>query len=108
MQDTLDVKKMKRDSYVIVNVDKMSQPGSHWCAVYKGVSGKIVYIYDSFGRNIKKLMPLLYNRIVKSGYKIITPDEDPEQDKSSFVCGVLSIAWLKLINNYGIENALYI
>ena len=39
--------------YVIVNVDKSNQPGSHWLAICDNL------VYDSFGRKTSKLIPHL-------------------------------------------------
>ena len=45
------------DRYYIVNTAHSNKsPGYHWTALYISKSGK-AYIYDSFARNVKALMP---------------------------------------------------
>lgn len=66
-----------KKGYWIVNLDKSSEPGSHWCGVANGL------FYDSFGRNEKLGM----------GYKDYT-EPDPEQAYQENNCGQRSLAWL--------------
>ena len=44
------------EPYSILNLDKSKQSGSHWIAVCK--DGDKTYIYDSFGRTNKKIIPI--------------------------------------------------
>lgn len=79
---------------LIFNLDKKGLPGSHWCAQYKKNSKK--YIYDSFGRNVIK------------GKGIVHTDHDKEQKNSEKNCGQRCIAWLIVVDVYGIKNAIKI
>lgn len=95
-----------KPGYFIINVDHHGFPGSHWCAVF--VSNKNMYIYDSFARPSKKLLPYLYETAKKKGYKIINVNGKSDQKKNSQVCGPISVAWLKAVDRYGIESARHI
>lgn len=41
-------KYIPKDSGIIINTDKSSQPGEHWVSIFKTKSGPLVY-FDSFG-----------------------------------------------------------
>ena len=60
--------------YAIVNLDRASESGSHWCAVADGM------IYDSFGRDV--------------GFGLKMTDPDAEQDLLEVNCGQRCIAFL--------------
>ena len=51
---------LRNDESCILNTQKSSQSGEHWCALIK-YKNKI-YFYDSFGRSYKKLSPLWKNK----------------------------------------------
>lgn len=88
--------------YYIINVDLSHQPGSHWVAVCTTPKG-ISYVYDSFARSSKKLLPhFSKNRI------IVDAEYDPEQFGSTEICGPLCLAWLACVDSLGIRNALKI
>jgi len=89
-----------KQPYCIINVDKSNMQGSHWVAVaYKN---KKVYVYDSFGRKTKSLIPHFR-------YKIYQDTEyDPEQNKSEDNCGQRCLAWLLIFDKYGPKKALQI
>ena len=90
------IPKMEDGQYAILNLDKSSQPGSHWIAVVK--TGGDMLIYDSFGRASKKIIPSVF----KSGNgSIIDTDYDKEQTDSQLNCGARSIAALLVYHLWG-------
>lgn len=89
----------KNTKYALLNVDTAGFPGTHWVAL-AGVPGSHkIMVYDSFGRDTSKLLPLL-----KKG-KTIDTDHDAEQKKIQDSCGQFSLAWLILIDMVGLKNA---
>ena len=93
--------------YFIINVDKHGEIGSHWCAVYQD-SKKNMYVYDSFARPSKKLLPYFYDMAKKKDYKLINVNGKSDQHKNSFICGPISLSWLSSVNKFGIEAARHI
>jgi hypothetical protein len=89
--------------YCILNLDKSTEPGSHWVALAKHGNDSI--LYDSFGRDNKKIIPNL--RYSGNG-QIFNTDRDVEQKISQSNCGARSICWLKFLDEYGIKNAMLI
>ncbi len=63
---TYDFDKMG-DEYSIINTDNAE--GVHWTSVYQ--EHNKVYVFDTFGRDIKKLMPEFAKRAKMEGYNII-------------------------------------
>lgn len=47
---------------MVINLDKMSQSGSHWVSLYFDISQRTIYFFDSVG---KKPKPLIENYIYK-------------------------------------------
>ena len=88
--------------YCILNLDKSTESGSHWVSVAK-IHGKDKSItYDSFGRSNKKIIPSLS----KSGNgTIIDTDRDVEQKIEETDCGARSLAWLDVLDKYGVDVA---
>lgn len=89
--------------YCILNLDKSTQPGSHWVALAK--CGEHSILYDSFGRDNMKIIPSL--RYSGNG-QIFNTDRDSEQDISEENCGARCIAWLSFLDTYGPKNAMLI
>ena len=87
--------------YAIVNVDKSNQPGSHWLAMAR-VRNK-TYMYDSFGRKVKTLIPSITKKKV---HNIDTSDAEQEISQNS--CGARCIAFLLLVEMFGMKYARYI
>ena len=88
------------EPYCILNLDNSKQKGSHWVGVCK--DGNETFIYDSFGRANKKIIPTLK----KSGNgKIHDTDRDVEQEIWQLDCGQRSMAFLCLCDGWGIELA---
>jgi hypothetical protein len=74
--------------YAIVNLDRSSESGSHWCAVADGM------IYDSFGRDV--------------GFGLKMTDPDAEQDLLEVNCGQRCIAFLCVYHVLGVKYAKHI
>ena len=71
--------------------------------VYK--DNRSVYFYDSFARNVKKILPSIfsvYNRVIESDRS------DKEQRDEEENCGARSMAFLYIVDKYGIDKALLI
>lgn len=88
------------EPYCILNLDKSNQEGSHWVGVCK--DGRETYIYDSFGRTNKKIIPTLKT---SGNGKIYDTDRDVEQDIWQNDCGQRSMAFLCLCDSWDIELA---
>ncbi len=86
----------------IINTDLEGQRGEHWISIYK-TKDQNFYIYDSFGRKSKKLLPYFIK-----DKKYIDADYDPEQMVYQSNCGQRCLAWLLFREKYGIYNALKI
>lgn len=93
--DLIPYKDLKNHDFLIFNLDKHNQPGSHWCAMYKFDNN--IYVYDSFGR-----------KVLKNNKQVINSELDAEQKKSEKNCGQRCIAWLLIAKKYGIKNAIKI
>ena len=90
--------------YFIINADREGFPGSHWCAIYQD-SKKNMYMYDSFARPSKKLLPYLYKNAKDKGFNLINVNKKSDQCKKSNICGAISLSWLKAVEKFGIESA---
>jgi hypothetical protein len=88
----------------ILNLDKSSEPGSHWVALARGNSTEC-YVYDSFGRRGVDLIPALNWSL--SG-RVIDSDRDAEQHVSESNCGARCLAWLHVLYTKGVKIALNI
>ena len=90
--------------YAIINLDRSTEPGSHWVAIAH--HDKKIYVYDSFGRKAVKIMPALFKS--GNGSQIFDTDPDPEQQEDEMNCGARCLAWLLVFEHYGYKNALLI
>ena len=95
----------RKFTYAIVNLDKSDMPGSHWIGVVSGK--KNIYIYDSFGRSSRKIVPILFKKKGK-GIKIIDSDRDAEQKKKEENCGQRALSWLFIFEYFGKKLAMEI
>jgi hypothetical protein len=102
MQNYSKIPKSSTPSCYIINTDLVGGPGIHWVAIY--TTGKHYYIYDSFGRQSKKIIP----KFVKGGVRFTDSDYDAEQKDYETNCGQRALAWLVFRQRYGIHNALKI
>ena len=89
--------------YSIINTD--NGQGIHWLAVYQ--EHDKVYVFDTFGRDIKKLMPEFHARGKAQGYTIVKANKhyDHEQKATQNDCGLRSLAWLILAKSKGVRFA---
>ena len=100
-----DQKFEKKSGYYIINSDLEKGPGLHWVALI--LTAKTAYIYDSFSRDPKKLLPHLLQHL--SNYKIVSSDrKDKEQKGDSAICGHNCLAFLLTTQKLGIRSALKI
>jgi hypothetical protein len=92
-----------KDGYIIINNDFIGGPGIHWLSGIK--SGKNLYIYDSFGRLGKNILPKLVARMKQKGYTIYNADTS-DQDQygtKSVDCGHRVLSSLLIAQKYGIN-----
>ena len=91
------------DTYSIINND--NGVGEHWLAVYQ--ERHSVYVFDTFGRDMKILMPEFHARARAQGYSIIKANKhyDNEQEANQSDCGLRSLAWLILAQSTGVKTA---
>ena len=106
----IDKIKLDKNGYMIVNTDESGESGEHWVAII--VDSKNVYVYDSYGRDTKNILPLLVQKAKKKKLKIVESRRDAEQDDSKpydrNTCGQRCLAWLLVVSELGIKNALKI
>ncbi len=94
---------IKNNQYMILNLDTSKMQGSHWIAVAR-LNDKL-YVYDSFGRNTNSIIPALQKKY--RNIKIIESLRDVDQDSfTEFDCGQRSLAWLFIVDHWGIDMAL--
>ena len=96
-----------KPGYFIINVDREGSIGSHWCSLFVD-SKKNMYMYDSFARPSRKLLPYLYKNAKDKGFKLIDVNKKSDQHKNSFICGPISLSFLKSVEKFGIEAARHI
>ena len=98
----------KNKPFSIINTD--NTVGSHWLSAYTE-DGKTVYVYDSFARNLKRIMKDWYDLSKHMGYKLIFINKGQDQsDKNGNTpaqinCGLRSFVHLYCIKLYGIKQA---
>tara|TARA_R110000851_G_scaffold119581_6_gene247430 strand:+ start:432 stop:908 length:477 start_codon:yes stop_codon:yes gene_type:complete len=89
--------------YAILNLDKSTEPGSHWVAIAKHPGENKTLFYDSFARKGSKIIKSLSysgnGRIVDSDLK------DKEQEIEETNCGARCLAYLVVVEKYGWDNA---
>lgn len=95
---------IKKDSplYVILNLDRSSLPGSHWISAGYEIATKKIWVYDSFGRNTKAIIPTL---VQKFGNKLRMADDDAEQMMHEDDCGSRCLAFLYVLDRMGSKFA---
>ncbi len=90
---------LEKGKYAIVNVDKASQPGSHWLGVVT-LGGNKIMLWDSFGR--EKISELFKQA------KLTIPDMDKDQTISQIDCGQRALSWLNVYDMLGKKAAMSI
>lgn len=89
--------------YAILNLDKTGEPGSHWVAIAK--SGAATVLYDSFARDDKKIIPNLH---FSGNGRIIDGNKEADQKPHEMNCGARCLAWLLVLDKYGMKMARYV
>lgn len=92
-----------KDGYTIMNNDYVGGAGIHWVAVIK--KGKHIYVYDSFGRYSKNILPTFTTKMTTKGYTIHSADpSDADQfGYTSVDCGHRSLSALQIANSKGVN-----
>ena len=100
--------KMRNENgYQILNTsNSKAKVGIHWVAIVQ--TDKIIYVYDSFGRNYSDILKTLSKLAKKYKKSIKESDKDPEQFGNSEICGSLCISWLLCVQQFGIRKAMLI
>ena len=94
-----------KPGYYIINTDVESGKGFHWISLI--LTAKTAYIYDSFSRDPKKILPHLLQHL--KNYKIVSSDrKDVEQKGKSSICGHASLAFLLVAQRLGVRSAIKI
>ena len=93
----------KKDCYFVINTDRMSGSGIHWCSGIK--KGKNVYLYDSYGRRANRILKIFVNKLKKKGYKVQNADvsDSDQRGNTSSSCGHRCISSLQIANDFGIK-----
>jgi hypothetical protein len=89
--------------YCILNLDSSKEKGSHWIALAK--SNNETLVYDSFGRDYKKIIP---NLNYSGNGRIKNTDKDAEQKILATDCGARCIAFLMVFDKHGKDTAMLI
>jgi hypothetical protein len=96
--------KKNTNSFAIINTDTFGKAGVHWVALY--FTPKTVYIWDSYGRDSKKLLPIFIKQLKSRKYKFKDSDPDADQSKKSQICGQISLGFMLTVQDLGITNAM--
>jgi hypothetical protein len=91
--------------YCVLNLDKSNESGSHWIALAKIKDKDKVMVYDSFGRKHSVIIKALQ---FSGKGRIVSTDNDAEQQIFQTDCGSRSIAWLLFVDNWGVKKAMMI
>ena len=97
--DEIPIKKYQSTHYFVINTSKSTEEGVHWCSLV--LHGSNAYIYDSFGRHSKNILPSLVNILNKRQIHYHDSNHDAEQFGNSEICGQLSIAFLCCFDQFG-------
>lgn len=89
--------------YCIANTDREGEAGTHWLALAVYPSTPNVFLYDSFGRPTRSLVPW-----IRGSGKVVDSDLDAEQRESESNCGQRCLAWLVVFDELGPDAALCI
>ena len=91
-----------RDRFAIANTATSKGRGSHWVGVYMTPKGE-GYVYDSFGRDIDRVMWQLSRAALAADNALRETDTAAEQRGFSALCGQLSLSWLLCVRDLGIK-----
>lgn len=90
-----------KSGYGIMNTDLAGGRGLHWVAVVK--VGRQTYLYDSFGRRAKSIVPKFTKRVARGGSAVRNADTT-DQDQygyKSVDCGHRCISALMIADSMG-------
>jgi hypothetical protein len=106
-QNNMPWSKIKKSKclYGILNNDYKGE-GEHWLAFY--VKDKQFYCFDTFGRSMKEIVPLLEKKLKGQRIRYKFSDRDANQKDSQEDCGARCIAWLECIKEFGIRKSMKI
>jgi hypothetical protein len=92
----------KNDTFII-NTDYMHRSGIHWMSGI--IRNKNVYLYDSFGRHARNILPSFTHTMIARGYKIHNADlsDQDQYGNSSVDCGHRCISSLRIYAKYGLR-----
>ncbi len=93
-------------SFHVMNTDGHKKTGTHWLAVYRDKSK--VYVYDSFARNLDRLIPEFCQKMLSNGFQIIQVNKKLDQGNNQEDCGLRSAVWLLCVAHDGINKAIHI
>lgn len=95
------------NKFYIINTSSSGHEGIHWMAL--AVIGKTAYLWDSYNRSVRRLLPHLVRSLINHGFKVISTDHPMDQiGTSSQVCGHESLAWLMTVKDIGIKRASHV
>jgi hypothetical protein len=103
-QDNLPFHKIKNKSFAIINTDTKNKGGVHWVALY--FTPKTVFIWDSYGRDSRVLLPIFTKQLSNRNIKFKDSDPDADQSKKSKICGPLCLSWMLTVKEVGVKNAM--
>jgi hypothetical protein len=92
------------NAFAIINTDTVGKAGVHWVGLY--VTAKTVYIWDSYGRKSKTLLPIFVKQLKTRKHRFKDSDSDTDQSKKSQICGQLCLSWILTVKELGIMNAM--
>lgn len=87
-----------KSGYGIMNTDVKGGRGLHWLAVVK--MGTQTYVYDSFGRQAKNIVPKFTKRVGRGVQNADTSDQD-QHGYTSVDCGHRCISALMIADKMG-------
>jgi hypothetical protein len=91
------------DRYFVSNTAGASSGGVHWIGLYRSPRGQ-VYVFDSFGRHLPRIIPRLARDLAGEGHgPAVDVNVDQIQSDGTDVCGQLSLAWLSAVHGAGLE-----
>jgi hypothetical protein len=98
-----DSKFPAKDGYSVMNNDTSGGKGIHWLAVIK--RGKTIYVYDSFGRLTRNILPIFTKNMKAQGFTVKTadPSDQDQYGTTSRDCGHRCISALMIAKKQGIQ-----
>jgi hypothetical protein len=87
----------------IINTDYTNRGGLHWMSGI--IRNKNVYLYDSFGRHSRNILPTFTQNMIARGYKINNADllDQDQYGNTSVDCGHRCISSLRIYEKYGLR-----